>query len=376
MQHFVRSQELSLFQPLNIPGYYNPSAVGMYSNNQYYIGTQQNYLSIPDHYSSAYSFADFSIKRTKEGLNKIGMGVYAINEEVGATNYQTNKFGTSLSVAVPVLPKGEIRAGVAVNFNQVSLNPSKVILADQLDPFLGLTMSQSPSMPNNILDLNNYVNIGFGFYFKNDFNRSNSSWFNKNVLEFGLAYHNILSEDYSLLQRMENDGFGQKVEPKLTLNISYFIPLMFWGPNITLSTQPYVLYEKQNSFENINYGFNVNMSGFILGLSFRNQQYERGNISLNVFNFGYVIPSAKNTATLCFSYATPNYNSSMSILNSCFEISIGFVLSYRTKKRRRQSYGMSGYLNNFAIPNTTKARYPKNPYKVCPECCPKTNCYK
>lgn len=365
----VFSQDFTLYQPLVWSAYLNPATVGIDETHQCTSGFQKNYWAMPAAFNTYFVSADFSLKKNKQALKMGGVGMYIITDKLGESMYKTNKFGLQYSVYVNVFSKGELRAGLGVNYSFLSIDPDRLVFADQLDPYKGQIFDVSEFFPAKLLEKNNYFDLTSGIYFRNDFNNSSKVWYNKKVLDLGFTIHHFYRSEHSLLQLADNAGFGEVLPQKMSLFAKYYCPILFWGPNITLAANPYVLLEKQGPMQNLYYGTSFNFSGLVLGASLRNQQFEKGKISTTAFHFGYVysMPKKHDNLAINYTFALPSYNGSVYLGNHCHEISLTYLIHTNSKSVERR-YGQRPTKVQEPCSNACLEKINDRPSDVCPDC--------
>lgn len=366
----LSARDFTMYQPTVWGSYYNPAAVGLHNGVIINSGFQRNYVMLPSTFRTYYAAFDYGFCNDKEKLGLGGFGFYVMDDQQGETLFKTNEFGASVSMKVKLFEKGDLLLGLAPKVFLLSVDPNKMVLGDQLDAYWGQVLQVSPSLNDNVMESSTLFDMSWGVYYRQDFNRSSTGWFREKVLDVGFAMHHFPPAERSLLKANNYGGFEEDLSTKMTCLVKYYQPVFFWGSNVIVSMNPFLLYEKQASMQNVHFGVNANWQGLILGLSFRDQQYDAGSISTMAFHTGYVFAGERDDYRLAINYtfAPAVYNNNLNAGNQSHELLITYSLRRCGKKKKNNRYHPRNSNASYSNPNSTLGKIHRKPKEICPEC--------
>ena len=222
-------------------------------------------------------------------INSIGggLGVIVAQDRSGAGNLNTSHASLLYSYHLEVNKKFSIKAGFEASYRMISLDWSDLTFGDMIDPKYGFIYPTNEDIANNATSVN-FPDFSAGFI-----------GYSENIF-FGFAAHHLTQP---------NQGFisESQLPTKLTAHIGGNIPLSRYSRNTTIIS-PNFLYQKQQDFQQYNYGLYVNRGPIVGGLWARHSVKNVDSFILMVgliqeaFKFGYsydiTLSNLKNSNTL------------------------------------------------------------------------------
>ena len=224
-----------------------------------------------------------------QNINAIGggLGVLVMHDRAGAGALNTSQFSLLYSYNLQVNYEWAVKAGFEASFRQINVDWTKLTFGDQIDPQYGFIYPTSEDIANYTQSVN-YPDFSAGLigYSKN--------------LYFGFAAHHLTQP---------NQGFisESQLPTKLTVHAGGNFPVNKYRRDVT-TISPNFLYQKQQDFQQFNYGIYVNRGPVVGGLWARNSLKNFDSFILMVgliqdaFKFGYsydiTASNLKNSNTL------------------------------------------------------------------------------
>ena len=216
-----------------------------------------------------------------------GLGVLVHHDRAGAGSINVSQFSLIYSYHLKLNNKFAMKAGIETSFRQIDINWNELTFGDQIHPQYGFIYDTSE-------DIYNYLeSIGYP-----DFSAGLLGYSEK--LFFGFAIHHLTTP---------NEGFisESQLPRKITAHIGGKFPLNKYKNKIT-TVSPNFLYQKQQEFQQFNYGVYLNRGPVVGGLWARNSLNNFDAIILMLgliqdsFKFGYsydiTVSNLNNSNTL------------------------------------------------------------------------------
>jgi len=216
-----------------------------------------------------------------------GLGVMVAHDRTGDGHLNTTHASLLYSYRLKVNNTFAMKAGFEASFRQIAIDWDNLQFGDQIDPVLGFIFATQEDIVNYMQSVQ-YPDFSAGLlgYSENFF--------------FGFAAHHLTQP---------NQGFisESRLPTKLTAHIGGNIPLSRYKNSVT-TISPNFLYQKQQDFQQFNYGVYVNRGPIVGGLWARNslENFDSFIIMLGLvqesFKFGYsydiTVSNLDNTNTL------------------------------------------------------------------------------
>ena len=215
------------------------------------------------------------------------MGIIVAQDRSGAGNLNTTHASLLYSYHLAISRKFSVKAGFEASYRMLSLDWSNLTFGDMIDPKYGFIYPTSEDIVNNTTGVN-FPDFSTGFI-----------GYSENLF-FGFAAHHLTQP---------NQGFisESQLPTKLTAHIGGNIPLSRYRNSVT-TISPQFLYQKQQDFQQFNYGVYVNRGPIVGGLWARHSAKNVDSFILMVgliqdaFKFGYsydiTLSDLKNSNTL------------------------------------------------------------------------------
>ena len=216
-----------------------------------------------------------------------GLGVIVVNDRSGDGGLQLNSASLLYSYHLEVNRQFAIKAGFEASYRMLNIDWENLTFGDMIDPQRGFVYGTKEDIANNTAT-KNYPDFSAGFM-----------GYSENLF-FGFAAHHLTQP---------NQGFisESRLPTKLTAHIGGNLPLNRYRNNIT-TISPNFMYQKQQHFQQLNYGVYVNRGPMVGGLWARHSLKNVDSFILMIgliqdsFKFGYsydiTLSNLKNSNTL------------------------------------------------------------------------------
>ena len=105
--------------------------------------------------------------------------------------YVTNTFSAAVSARAKVARSTVLQVGIQPSLYNKSVDPSRITLGDQFDPFYGQILDVSPELINFYADRVTMFDIGAGIYGETDFQYCLARCGKSGIWFFGLSHYRI-----------------------------------------------------------------------------------------------------------------------------------------------------------------------------------------
>lgn len=217
-----------------------------------------------------------------------GLGVIVSQDRSGAGDLNTTHASLLYSYHLEVTRKFSIKAGFEASYRMISLDWDDLTFGDMIHPKYGFIYDTQENKDGNNPTGVSFPDFSTGFI-----------GYSENLF-FGLSAHHLTQP---------NQGFisESQLPTKLTAHIGGNIPLSKYKNSVT-TISPNFLYQKQQDFQQFNYGVYVNRGPMVGGLWARHSVKNVDSFILMVgltqdaFKFGYsydiTLSNLKNSNTL------------------------------------------------------------------------------
>jgi type IX secretion system PorP/SprF family membrane protein len=178
-----------------------------------------------------------------------GIGLQITSDQAGEGLLTTRTASAIYSYHLQLTKNLALRAGLQATFCQRSIDFSKLVFSDMLDPRYGRHFETKEPIPATSIT---FPNFSTGAILYND------------AFYAGVAVHNLIEPNQSFYQ--SNDP-GAYLPRRFTVHGGMNIPLGNYKQETTLS--PQMLFMVQRQFTQVNFGLNLQKKSFITGLWWR-----------------------------------------------------------------------------------------------------------
>ncbi len=216
-----------------------------------------------------------------------GLGVIVAQDRSGAGNLNTTHASLLYSYQLKINNTFAMKAGFEASYRMIELDWSNLTFGDMIDPQYGFIYPTSEDITNNASTVS-FPDFSAGLL-----------GYSENLF-FGFAIHHLTKP---------NQGFisESQLPSKVTAHVGGKFPLNRYKNSIT-TISPNFLYQKQQEFQQFNYGVYVNRGPIVGGLWARNSlnNFDSFILMLGIiqdsFKFGYsydiTVSNLKNSNTL------------------------------------------------------------------------------
>ncbi|NCE72017.1 type IX secretion system membrane protein PorP/SprF [Odoribacter sp. Z80] len=277
------AQDTKVTHPFMWKSFNNPAYTGFNGLAGVSVGMQRAYWSNPLDFRSYFVAADYAFQEKRTfGLG--GVSLFYQRDQEGSLMYVTNTFSAAVSARAKVARSTVLQVGIQPSLYNKSVDPSRITLGDQFDPFYGQILDVSPELINFYADRVTMFDIGAGIYGETDFN---IAWHGVASLEYGFSVYHIIESTQSFLSE-----HGSKSSEKNLLNrrysgyLSYSHPLIF-GNQWNTILSPYLMMDVQSVMRNLQFGVYWEEERFgMIGLGLRSDQYEGLQVGTLLLHLG------------------------------------------------------------------------------------------
>jgi len=217
-----------------------------------------------------------------------GIGIIVAQDRSGAGNLNTTHASLLYSYHLEVSRTFAVKAGFEASYRMISLDWDNLTFGDMIDEKRGFIYQTKENIDGNNLSTKSFPDFSAGFMGYSE------------KLFFGFAAHH-------LTQPLQGFISESQLPTKLTAHIGGNFPLSRYRNNVT-TISPNFLYQKQQDFQQFNYGLYVYRGPIVGGLWARHSLKNIDSFILLVgliqdsFKFGYsydiTLSNLKNSNTL------------------------------------------------------------------------------
>ena len=187
----LQAQDTKVSHPFMWKSFNNPAYSGFDGLAGVNIGMQRSYWSKPLDFRSYFVSADYAFQEKRTfGLG--GLSLFYQRDQESSVMYVTQLFAAALSARVKLSRSTVLQVGLQPSLYCKSVDPSKLTLGDQFDPFYGQILDISPELMSFYADKVTIFDMAAGIYGQTDFN---VAWHGvaSGVWVFCISYHRIHS---------------------------------------------------------------------------------------------------------------------------------------------------------------------------------------
>ena len=191
----LQAQDTKVSHPFMWKSFNNPAYSGFDGLAGVNIGMQRSYWSKPLDFRSYFVSADYAFQEKRTfGLG--GLSLFYQRDQESSVMYVTQLFAAALSARVKLSRSTVLQVGLQPSLYCKSVDPSKLTLGDQFDPFYGQILDISPELMSFYADKVTIFDMAAGIYGQTDFN---VAWHGVASLEYGFSVYHIIESTQSFL---------------------------------------------------------------------------------------------------------------------------------------------------------------------------------
>ncbi len=313
-----RAQDLEFSQFYANRMYLNPALAGA----EFLPTLSLSYRNQWPQNSKAYRTYSASFDGYVSDINS-GLGIMVLQDNQGDGTIKTAMVSGSYSYRVQIKQQLSISMGIKATYVQHKLDWNRLIFSDMIEPIYGVQYLTTEQTPDKLSD--GYIDFSLG------------GLINYKNFYFGVVIDHLSQPNESFYSNQED----AKLPMKYTLHTGIRIPIPGSSTakkdNFFLS--PNLLYQKQEKFEQINYGLYLSKNHWVIG------GWLRHNLSFDLDAVIALVGYQTKKIRLAYSYDYVISNL-MKTNSGAHEISLSFVFGkpnvsckgeyfYRKKKRIR-----------------------------------------
>ncbi len=303
------AQDTKISHPFMWKSFNNPGYSGFDGLARVSVGMQRSYWSNPLDFRTYFVSADFPFKEKRTfGLGGVSL-LYQRDQE-NSLLYITNTFGAALSARVKLSRSTVLQVGLQPTLYQKSIDPSRITLGDQFDPFYGQILDVSPELVNFYADRVIMFDVGAGLYGETDFD---IAWHGIASLEYGFSVYHIIESTQSFLSEHGSKSSEENLlYRRYSGYLSYSHPLAF-GNQINTVLSPYVMVDIQSVMRNLQFGLYWEEERLgLIGLGLRNDQYEGMQVGTLLLHLGVNLGGNKDMGwKIGYTFEVPTHQGTM-----------------------------------------------------------------
>ena len=243
------SQDISFSQFYANPLYLNPAFSGSVGVPRVALQYRNQWSGFNNAFTTYSAAFDMPVQKLQGGI-----GGYVLNDTQADGILNTLQFNLSYSVFIQLSENYRLHGALQAGFNQNSLNTSKLIFADNLDPYYG---NHGTSAELATLTDPNYSFVDFS---------SGVLMYGKRLF-YGIAVHHLTEPNQSFYSGNEDVA---KLDRKYTAHFGARLPVYLYGHNRKkFDISPQLIVQSQGQFHQFNYGIFAIKRGLTAGTWFR-----------------------------------------------------------------------------------------------------------
>lgn len=299
----LSAQDTRMAHPFVWKSSNNPAYTGFDGRMNASLGVQRSFWSNPLDFRSYFVAVDIPFtERRAVGLG--GASLFFQRDQEGSLMYVTNMLGIDLSVRTTILRNTVLQFGIQPCVYQKSLDASRIVMGDQLDPYYGKILGMSPQLIDVYKDKITLFDFASGLYGRTNFYLKNGTVAS---VDYGFSMYHIIEPSQSFVAQQGSLSAEENlINRRMSMYLSYAHPIVVSdGLNTVLS--PYLMYEKQGVMANTELGVYWEQEQFgLVGISVKKDQYEGMSLSALLFHFGVNLNKGTGMGwKLCYTYEMP-----------------------------------------------------------------------
>lgn len=303
------AQDTKLPHPFMWKSFNNPGYSGFDGVMGVNVGVRRAYWSKPLDFRTYFLSVDYPFLDKKTyGLGGVSL-LYERDQEKSLM-YITNTIALSISGRVKVARSTVLQLGIQPAIYLKSLDPSRITLGDQFDPYYGKVLELSPELMAFYKDNITLFDVAAGIYGQTDFNVGTHGIAS---VEYGFSVYHIVESTQSFLSEHGSVSSEQNLlHRRYSFYLAYSHPLAL-GNGINTVLSPYVMVDAQASMKNMQFGVYYEEERWgMLGIGVRSDQYSGMSIGSFLLNLGVYLPRTDTHGwKLGYTFEMPTHQGTM-----------------------------------------------------------------
>lgn len=328
-----RAQDTKVSHPFMWKSFNNPGYSGFDGLMSANFGMQRAFWGHPLNFQSYFLSLDMPF-REKRVFGLGGTSLFFQRDQESSVNYVTNMVSGVISVRARIMRNTVLQLGLQPCFYQKSLDASKFVLGDQLDPYYGKIMDLSPEMVKLYSDKVNIFDFAVGLYGKTDLTLRYGSIAS---VEYGFSVYHVIEPSQSFMS--EHGSLAAEdnlINRRMSAYLSYAHPAVLSAEFNTV-VSPYLMYEKQGNMQNLQIGAYWEEERYgLVGMALKQDQYGGFSFSSLMFHLGLnVAKTPKQNFRICYTFETPT-NQGTICKNTSHSLSIHWLYKRNPARETRR----------------------------------------
>lgn len=303
------AQDTKVAHPFMWKSFNNPGYSGFDGMARVNVGMKRSYWSKPLDFRSYFVSADYPFQEKRTfGLG--GVSLFYQRDQESSVLYITNTFAAAVSARVKIAHSTVLQLGIQPTLYQKSVDPSRLVLGDQLDPFYGQILDVSPELMAFYADKITMFDMAAGVYGQTDFN---IAWHGVASLEYGFSVYHIIESTQSFLSEHGSKSSEENLlYRRYSGYLAYQHPLAL-GNQINTVLAPYLMVDVQSVMKNIQFGVYWEEERFgMIGLGLRSDQYEGMQVGTLLLHLGVNITGERDMGwKVGYTFEVPTHQGTM-----------------------------------------------------------------
>lgn len=303
------AQDSKLPHPFMWKSFNNPGYSGFEGLMNVNVGMRRAFWSKPLDFRSYFVSADYPF-REQRSLGLGGISLFYQRDQEKSLMYVTNSLGLSLSTRIKVSRSTVLQFGIQPMLYLKSLDPNRVRLGDQYDPYYGLVLQVSPELIEFYTDHVTLFDMAAGIYGRTDFN---TGFKGVSSLEYGFSVYHIIESTQSFLSEHGSVSSEENLlYRRYSGYLSYTHPFPI-GYELQTTLSPYLMMDMQSVMKNIQFGVAWEEERIgMFGLGFRSDQYKGLSIGTLLLSLGVnIMRSSEQGWKLGYTFEVPAHQGTM-----------------------------------------------------------------
>ncbi|MCP4122495.1 MAG: type IX secretion system membrane protein PorP/SprF [Bacteroidetes bacterium] len=304
------AQDPSFSQSYLSKVYLNPATSGSEQGMSLFLNYRNQWNNIPGGFNTASVALDIQSPRFSSGF-----GVHAFYDQAGGAALRTNMAGLTYAYIVRVNENFNIHLGVGASYVHKSLDLSKLVFSDQIDPFEGI--GQGGTEATVVNDKVNFVDIDAGALFRFKFKVARRDIHNS----VGFAVHHLTTPIESF---QEQDS---RIPRRYTVHFGSMIPVSknYTRARNVFYISPVIKYEVQAGVDIFTAGFFNTFKPVFVGVLYQDNGFgDSGGTRTMIFTGGISADMTRSSnITIGYSYDM-NFSGVTNLSGGVHEIAMKF----------------------------------------------------
>lgn len=304
--NFAEAQDPSFSQFYANRIYLNPAFTGLESGISFAGVSRMQWTNV----DSGFRTYGMSVEIQEPNI-KSGFGLSLFHDTQGLAQLNTTSIGLSYSYTIP-MENNNIHFGLQARWVQKSVDWSKIVFSDQLDPVHGNIYSTS-AVP--VLDRVRFSDFDVGVVWRSNTDLKIGKRSYRDVRSsVGVSIHHLPSLFNKSVGNESLQNLNTQTAARITFHAGSVIPLVFFGskkkeisisPNLKVDLQGENMFKFQENLQVFTYGAYFLYDGIYVGALYQNKQplssYRNTNAWILAFG-AYLDSNKKNKYFIGFSY--------------------------------------------------------------------------